>query len=80
MSATTATTPAPAAAPEVAAPGIDSSLFRVQKTMDGLKAKTAKLLEENQKLKQQLAEQRTRGSRIRSIPKKPPSDATGGTA
>lgn len=76
------TTPTSAPAVDAAAPaaGIDSSLLKAQKTLDGLKAKNAKLQDENAKLKQQLAEQRTRGSRIRSIPKKPPSDATGGAA
>lgn len=80
MSSAATSTPAAAPAAATAPAEIDSSLHKVQKTLDGLKAKNTKLQEENQKLKQQLAEQRTRGSRIRSIPKKSPGDATGGTA
>jgi hypothetical protein len=78
MSTATAATPSSAAA----VTPVDSVLYKVQKKIDTLEAKNAKLLEDNQRLKEALAQQRTRSSRIRTIPKKQqqPSDATGGTA
>lgn len=48
----------------------DTLVGRVQKHIDALKQKNAKLAEENSRLKQQLAELKASHSRIRRIPKK----------
>lgn len=61
-------TSAPAAAP--AAAGSDILASKVQKHVDGLHAKIAKLQSDNAALKAQLAATKASGSRIRRIPKK----------
>ncbi len=58
----------------------DAAITRVQTHFANLKAKNAKLTEENVRLKQQVAELKSSNSRIRRIPKKapgatPPPDA-----
>ena len=49
----------------------DSIVGKIQKHLDGLKAKNGRLAEENQRLKSQLQEAKATHSRIRRIPKKP---------
>lgn len=65
------------AATSVAVPeaSVDSIVSKVQKHLDQLKAKNLKLVEDNQKLKQQLSEAKSSHSRIRRIPKKKAADA-----
>lgn len=62
----------------------DTILSRVQKHIEALKIKNAKLVEENARLKQQLTDLKASHSRIRRIPKKAPDasaqDATTTTA
>lgn len=53
----------------------DSLVSRVQKHIEGLKARNNKLVEENARLKQQLAELKATTSRIRRIPRKPSADS-----
>lgn len=48
----------------------DAAITRVQTHFASLKAKIAKLVEENLRLKQQIAELKSSGTRIRRIPKK----------
>lgn len=59
---------------------METGLQKVAKQFDGLKARNAKLVEENQKLKTQLAEYKSVNSRIRRVPqaKKDKADATKG--
>lgn len=54
----------------------DTLITRVQKHIDVLKQKNAKLAEENARLKQQLADLKASNSRIRRIPKKPAETQT----
>lgn len=63
-------TDTPAVAVAAAASGeIDAVLTKVQKHLDLLKGKNAKLQEENAKLRAALTEARAAHSRIRRIPK-----------
>lgn len=71
MSTAPVTVPVPAAA---AAPS-DVLASKVQKHVDGLYAKIAKLQADNAGLKAQLAATKASGSRIRRIPKKPAAAA-----
>ena len=67
----TATAPATTAAPASAAAGaFDVVASRVQKSIDALNAKIAKLQADNAALKSQLAAAKSSNSRIRRIPKK----------
>jgi regulator of replication initiation timing len=63
----------PETAPVSAEPCIDAIVGKVQRHLDQLKAKNAKLAEDNQKLKQQLAEARSSNSRVARIPRKKPA-------
>ena len=53
--------------------GMDTVVSKVQKHVDNLKAKNAKLAEENARLKAQLVSAKQLNSRIRRIAKKTPS-------
>ena len=53
----------------------DSLVSRVQKHIEGLKARNGKLADENARLKQQLAELKASTSRIRRIPRKPAAES-----
>lgn len=70
MSAPAPTPTAAPAAPAVAAKSVETLASKVQKHVDGLHAKIAKLTEENAALKAQLHAARASNSRIRRIPKK----------
>ena len=50
---------------------MDSVITKVQKHVDTLKAKNAKLADDNAKLKAQLAAVKQQNSRVRRIAKKP---------
>ena len=69
--------PAPAAAPAIASPAAapEGVLAKVQKYVDSIKARNAKLSEDNAKLRAQLQEARSSHSRIRRIPKAAPAAA-----
>ena len=53
----------------------DSLVSRVQKHIEALKARNNKLVEENARLKTQLAELKATTSRIRRIPRKPAAES-----
>ena len=67
MSSSPVTAPVASAAPSAT----DVLATKVQKHVDGLHAKIAKLQADNAALKAQLAATKTSASRIRRIPKKP---------
>lgn len=74
MSTAPVNTPvAPASGP--ASGPADILASKVQKHVDGLHAKIAKLQADNVALKSQLAATKASGSRIRRIPKKPAPEA-----
>ncbi len=67
-------TPAAAAAPK------DALVAKVEKYVDGYRAKIAKLQEENQRLRAAIAEARNSNSRVRRIPKKKAGETVEATA
>lgn len=69
-------TPATAVPAAAAAVATESVVAKVQKYVDALKAKNAKLADENAKLRAQLQEARASHSRIRRIPKAAADAAT----
>ena len=59
------------------APALDAGSIgsKVNRILDGLKTKNAKLAEDNRKLKEALAVAKSSGSRVRRIPKKKVEEA-----
>lgn len=51
---------------------MESTIAKIQKHLDALQARNAKLLEENQKLKGTISELKSLNSRVRRIPKSQP--------
>lgn len=76
QTAETATAPAAPPAPK------DSLVTKVEKYVEGYRAKIQKLQEENQRLRATIAEARNTNSRVRRIPKKAaaPADVVEPTA
>lgn len=54
---------------------MESTIAKIQKHLDALQARNAKLVEENQKLKGTISELKSVNSRVRRIPKSQPQQS-----